>query len=220
MWLMGSTGILKQIWGEPHSKSEGVTFLMWNLWRDGRLGLGFSLPSCGEAICGFIPCSAQPHFLSGTDYGVLEWQEDRAANLQPQWLFSALYLQSWRCFWGTRAPWTGFCGALVAQLEQSSVGTWHGVTWYSWVIPLDFQCYFCPCESFWLQRGIRGWLPLCCLPGKGDHALGMVGMSCGQPEELSEAGGVWNACSVVSPDNQTRNEREPGGSCSLTLGGL
>lgn len=41
-----------------------------------------SVPCPAEAICGFIPRAAQPHFLSGTDYGMFEWQKDRAANLQ------------------------------------------------------------------------------------------------------------------------------------------
>lgn len=51
------------------------------------------------------------------------------------------------------------------------------------------------CESsrlFGLKRVSGDEFSPCCLPGKGDHALGMVGMSCGQSEGLREEGGGWH----------------------------
>lgn len=47
--------------------------------------------------------------------------------------------------------------------------------------------YFCRCESYQLlglKRALEDDSPHTARSGEGDHALGMVGMSCGEPKEL------------------------------------
>lgn len=108
IWLMRSTGILKQMWGVPHSKRE--LFYFW----------------CG--ICGGLVW-VSPLFLvlvrwfhSPSPAPLLLWSvwmtEDwlTAVNLRLQCIFSALDFWGWGCFWGN-APWILFCGPWLPRVS-------------------------------------------------------------------------------------------------------
>lgn len=67
------------------------------------------VPCSGEAVRGFLCCPTQSHCLSGIHYGAFgeecsNGKRMRAADLQIQWFFSALYIQRRRCLLKNVSP--------------------------------------------------------------------------------------------------------------------